>query len=275
MVALTLYVFRVNEPELLGEVEPLGSGKLVSFLHVRIKFRRFARLHIDIDELNRVVLNDVAWIGIPAKHHFRCLFLPDELAEAFKVRLGEYQIAKDDRAVFGHGRLFDHVVGVGQQRWRDGRPIALAVLRLMTSSNFVGSDGDALLRDIIVRIRRHVIMSHDNALAIALWVMLSWVHDEVAVHSPILDVTSAEPECGKSTTLGLISFLMPRCISTVNITEAALYQSIKRWNPSFAIDAKGILNARGRVLQLVARRSFPQRLRVPPRAMPSPPQHRP
>ncbi len=27
MVALTLYVFRVHEPDLLGEVEPLGSGK--------------------------------------------------------------------------------------------------------------------------------------------------------------------------------------------------------------------------------------------------------
>jgi len=66
--------------------------------------------------------------------------------------------------------------------------------------------------------------------------MLSWVHDEVAVHSPILIVTSAEPESGKTTTLGLMAFLMPRCLATVEISDAALYRSIKRWQPSFAID---------------------------------------
>jgi hypothetical protein len=66
--------------------------------------------------------------------------------------------------------------------------------------------------------------------------MLSWVHDEVAVHSPILIITSAEPESGKTTTLGLMAFLMPRCLATVEISDAALYRSIKRWQPSFAID---------------------------------------
>jgi hypothetical protein len=97
-------------------------------------------------------------------------------------------------------------------------------------------DGDALLRDIITRIRRHVVCSHDDALTIALWLMMAWVHDEVATHSPILNINSAEPESGKSTTLGLIALLAPRCISTVEITEAALYRAIKLWSPSFAID---------------------------------------
>jgi hypothetical protein len=97
-------------------------------------------------------------------------------------------------------------------------------------------DGDSLLRDIIMRLRRHVVCSHDDALAIALWIMLSWAHDEVATHSPILNINSAEPESGKSTTLGLISFLAPRCVSSVEISEAALYRAIKLWQPSFAID---------------------------------------
>jgi hypothetical protein len=51
-----------------------------------------------------------------------------------------------------------------------------------------------------------------------------------------LAITSAEPESGKSTTMGLISFLLPRCIASVDISEAALFRSIKRWQPSFAID---------------------------------------
>jgi Protein of unknown function (DUF3631) len=98
-------------------------------------------------------------------------------------------------------------------------------------------EGDSLLRDIIRRLKRHVVFrSDDEPLTIALWVMFSWVHDEAAVYSPILVVTSAEPESGKTTTLGVMAFLMPRCLATVEITSAALYRSIKRWQPSFAID---------------------------------------
>jgi hypothetical protein len=97
-------------------------------------------------------------------------------------------------------------------------------------------DGDSLLREIVARLRRHVVLSADDALAIALWVMFAWVHEEVAVNSPILNVNSAEPESGKSTTLGVISFLAPRCVSSVEISEAALYRAIKLWCPSFIID---------------------------------------
>ena len=98
------------------------------------------------------------------------------------------------------------------------------------------ADGDSLLRDIILRLRRHIVCTHDDAIGVALWIMLAWVHDEVATHSPILDITSAEPESGKSTTLGLISFLAPRCLPSVDISEAALFRSIALWAPSFAID---------------------------------------
>jgi hypothetical protein len=98
------------------------------------------------------------------------------------------------------------------------------------------ADGDALLRDIITRIRRQVVMTFESALTIALWIMVAWVHNEICVHSPILNINSAEPECGKTTTMALLSFLMPRCISTVDISEAALYRAIELWEPSFCID---------------------------------------
>jgi hypothetical protein len=97
-------------------------------------------------------------------------------------------------------------------------------------------DGDSLLRDIIRRIRRHVVLPDDDALIIALWAMFAWVHDEVATHSPILLITSAEPESGKTTTLNLVSYLAPRSISSVEISKAALYRSIQLWQPSFIID---------------------------------------
>jgi putative DNA primase/helicase len=49
-------------------------------------------------------------------------------------------------------------------------------------------------------------------------------------------ITSAEPESGKTTTLGLISYLAPRALATVEISQAALYRSIQLWQPSFIID---------------------------------------
>jgi hypothetical protein len=97
-------------------------------------------------------------------------------------------------------------------------------------------DGDALIRDIIRKLRKHVVISFEGALSIALWIILAWVHDEAAIHSPILTVTSAEPESGKSTTLAILSFLVPRAIATVDISRGALYRAIKRWQPSFVID---------------------------------------
>ena len=97
-------------------------------------------------------------------------------------------------------------------------------------------EGDSLLRDIIRRIHRHVVCSPEDALVIALWIIFAWVHDEVATHSPILNINRAEPESGKSTTLGLLSFLTPRCVSSVEISEAALYRAIELWRPCFVID---------------------------------------
>ena len=97
-------------------------------------------------------------------------------------------------------------------------------------------DGDSLLRDIIRRIKRQVVISDDGALAAALFLMLSWVHDAIATHSPILNVNSAEPESGKSTLMGLLALLMPKCIASVEATEAAIYRAIKRWGPSFCFD---------------------------------------
>jgi hypothetical protein len=97
-------------------------------------------------------------------------------------------------------------------------------------------EGDDLLRDIIKKLRKHVVCTQEQALTVALWIMFAWVHDDAAVHSPVLAITSAEPESGKSTMLSLVAFLTPRCIASVEISKAALFRAIKAWSPSFAID---------------------------------------
>jgi hypothetical protein len=86
----------------------------------------------------------------------------------------------------------------------------------------------ALLLDLILRrIKRHVIMSEHAALASALWVFFTWLH-EAFVHSPLLLVSSPEPECGKSTLLGLISWMAPRGFIFVEIAGLARAQGLYR-----------------------------------------------
>ena len=97
-------------------------------------------------------------------------------------------------------------------------------------------EGSILLRAITERIRRHVILTQDQATAVALWIMLTWVHEQAAVHSPILLATSAEANSGKSTLLGLLGFLVRQALLSVSISGPALFRSIEKWGPTFVID---------------------------------------
>jgi putative DNA primase/helicase len=97
-------------------------------------------------------------------------------------------------------------------------------------------DGDALILALVRRVRSHVVMSAEAALTVALWIIFTWVHAEAAIHSPILIVTSPEAECGKTTLLSLIGFLVRRALQSVGISPAALYRSIEKWAPTLITD---------------------------------------
>jgi putative DNA primase/helicase len=97
-------------------------------------------------------------------------------------------------------------------------------------------DGGALLRKLTERIRQNVVLTKEQATAVALWITLTWVHEQAAVHRPILLVTSAEPNSGKSTLLGLLGFLVRRSLLSVTISGPALFRSIEKWGPTFVLD---------------------------------------
>ena len=59
-------------------------------------------------------------------------------------------------------------------------------------------NAERLLTRLVGRIRSHVVMSDDRARVSALWTAMTWVHEEAAVHSPILLVTSPEANSGKT-----------------------------------------------------------------------------
>jgi Protein of unknown function (DUF3631) len=93
-----------------------------------------------------------------------------------------------------------------------------------------------LLRGLIDKINQHIALRHPHeALVIALWVMMAWVH-EVAIHSTFLVATSAEPDSGKSTLLGVLYYLTPKPVNAVEVTAATVYRLIDREKATFILD---------------------------------------
>jgi hypothetical protein len=47
-------------------------------------------------------------------------------------------------------------------------------------------DTKAVLTDVMKQLKRYVVLSDDQALAITLWIIFAWLHESTAVHSPLL-----------------------------------------------------------------------------------------
>lgn len=111
-----------------------------------------------------------------------------------------------------------------------------------------------LLGELVSTFRRHLSIPNYAPEAIALSTVHAHCHD-AATHSPILAAISPERRCGKSTLLGVLKCLVPNPLATSNITEAAVFRSIERDQPTLLIDEadtflvgarsgfRGILNA--------------------------------
>ena len=112
-------------------------------------------------------------------------------------------------------------------------------------------DTDALLLSLKRRVQRHVILSNEAATVVALWILFAWVHDTAAVHSPILLVTSPEANCGKTTLLSIIAFLVPRALLCVEISEATLFRGIELWQPTIIVDEADVILVNNEPLRAV------------------------
>jgi hypothetical protein len=96
-------------------------------------------------------------------------------------------------------------------------------------------DGGGLLNEIVSLIRRYVIVSHDAAHAVALWILHAWALDAFDI-SPLLVITSPTKRCGKTTLLEAIELLVPRPLPASNITAAALFRAVEKFKPVMLID---------------------------------------
>jgi hypothetical protein len=97
-------------------------------------------------------------------------------------------------------------------------------------------DLNVLLTETLAQVRRYAVI-HDDAAAVAvvLWIAFAWVH-EIATHSPILLLTSAEADCGKTNICGVLKFLTPRCYAAAELTGPNLYRFVDHLHPTLIID---------------------------------------
>ena len=93
-----------------------------------------------------------------------------------------------------------------------------------------------LLKETIAKIRKHVVARDYEVTAIALWVIMSWLHEISATHSAYLVVTSAEPESGKTTLLGVLRFLVPKPLAGAEPTGPSIFRVIDREKPTLITD---------------------------------------
>jgi putative DNA primase/helicase len=105
-------------------------------------------------------------------------------------------------------------------------------------------DLNALLTETMAQVRRYVEL-HDDAAAVAitLWIAVAWLHD-IAVHSPILRIISADADAGKTTLCGVLKRLTPRAYAAAEPTGPSLYRFIDVMHPTLIIDDADNLFAR-------------------------------
>ena len=105
-------------------------------------------------------------------------------------------------------------------------------------------DGRGVAQEVAAAIDRHVALPPEGAVATALWVLLTHVHDSARV-SPILAISSPLKRCGKTTLLLVIQRLVPRPVPSSSITPAALFRVIDAADPTLLVDeADSFLGAR-------------------------------
>lgn len=97
-------------------------------------------------------------------------------------------------------------------------------------------DLNVLLTEIMVQIRRYVIVHNEAAaVAVVLWIGLAWVHD-IARHSPILRIVSGDADAGKTTLCGVLKYLTPRAYTAAEPTGPSLYRLVDQMKPTLIVD---------------------------------------
>jgi len=97
------------------------------------------------------------------------------------------------------------------------------------------------LNETLAAIHRHVVLSKEAGIAVALWVGWSYAVDRGPTGpagdiAPLLTIVSPVKRCGKTSLLSVLTHLCPRVVPASNIRPAALFRTIEAERPTLLID---------------------------------------
>jgi hypothetical protein len=92
-----------------------------------------------------------------------------------------------------------------------------------------------LLGDVMRFVRRYVVMSDDQLIVVALWVIHTHLI-EIAEQTPYLAVTSPDKQCGKSRLLEVLEHVVRRGMQMVLPSEAVVYRTVEARMPTLLLD---------------------------------------
>jgi hypothetical protein len=112
--------------------------------------------------------------------------------------------------------------------------------------------GNELLGEVVGLINKHILLSSDDAITVALWVFFTYLVNEPYVQvSPYLVLSSPDKRCGKTRLLELIERLVWRGYAVSDISKSGFFRLIEKFHPSLLVDeAHKVLKNRGDLLQM-------------------------
>lgn len=105
----------------------------------------------------------------------------------------------------------------------------------MSGTGWASHEVSRLLDELSLFVRRFVVVSEPQGVALALWVAHSYCV-EAAETTPYLHVSAPEKQSGKTRLLEVLSVLVKNPLATANTTEAALFRSIEQRRPTLLMD---------------------------------------
>jgi hypothetical protein len=123
-------------------------------------------------------------------------------------------------------------------------------VRTLFDANPATEDGAALLQDVEHFSSRFIVLPGRTLLPLALWSVgthLFNVFDSFAY----LAITSPTPRCGKSRVLEILALLCVNPERTSNISEAALFRLIERFQPTLLLDEMEQIREKGERAQIL------------------------
>lgn len=114
----------------------------------------------------------------------------------------------------------------------DAGPEIAAALGLQ---NVIEKDTSELLETCKQWVKRYVIVSDEQAVILAAWILHTWTY-EAAETTPYIHITAPERECGKSRLMETLAALAYNPVRSGGMTAAALVRCIDAKNPTIFLD---------------------------------------